>query len=134
MLDRIDIQIEVPAVSAVDLTLPPPKRGSADVRARVLAARKIQKERYNALGLEKVRCNSECANHVLEDIAKPDKKGESLLCDAADALRLSARGYHRTLKLARTLADLDGQENVGRIHIAEALSYRGETLSRKVAA
>jgi magnesium chelatase family protein len=67
---------------------------------------------------------------LLEEIAAPDRAGLNLLREAADALSLSARGYHRTLRVARTLADLDGEENVARIHVAEALSYRGETLRR----
>ncbi|MEM7619195.1 MAG: YifB family Mg chelatase-like AAA ATPase [Pseudomonadota bacterium] len=134
LLDRIDIQIEVPAVSAADLVLPPPKEGSQEVRQRVLRARALQKKRFEAMGLSKVKCNAQCANHALEEIAKPDKEGETLLREAAETLHLSARGYHRTLKLARTLADLDGEETIGRIHIAEALSYRGETLSRRMAA
>jgi magnesium chelatase family protein len=61
---------------------------------------------------------------VLEEVAKPDAAGLTLLRDAADAMRLSARGYHRVLRVARTLADLDGAETVGRLHLAEALSYR----------
>ena len=64
---------------------------------------------------------------VLEEVARPDAAGLSLLRDAADAMRLSARGYHRVLRVARTLADLDGAEKVGRIHLAEALSYRALT-------
>jgi magnesium chelatase family protein len=67
---------------------------------------------------------------MLEEIAAPEPGGLTLLRDAAKALALSPRGYHRTLRVARTLADLDGEERVGRIHIAEALSYRGETLRR----
>jgi magnesium chelatase family protein len=71
---------------------------------------------------------------MLEDIAAPDTAGRKLLHEAAEALGLSARGYHRTLRVARTLADLDGEPQVLRIHIAEALSYRGETLRRALAA
>ncbi len=67
---------------------------------------------------------------MLEEIAAPDRAGLTLLRESADALSLSARGDHRTLRVARTLADLDGEEAVARIHIAEALSYRGETLRR----
>jgi magnesium chelatase family protein len=130
MLDRIDLQIEVPAVSAADLVLPQAAEGSAEVRARVTQARHIQTERYAALGLARVRTNAECDGALLEEIAAPDRAGLTLLREAADALSLSARGYHRTLRVARTLADLDSEGKVARIHIAEALSYRGETLRR----
>lgn len=124
LLDRIDLHIEVPAVTAADLILPPPAEGSADVAARVARAREIQAERYAALGLPHIRTNAQAHGPVLEDVAKPDKSGLALLRDAADAMRLSARGYHRVLRVARTLADLDGAERVGRLHLAEALSYR----------
>jgi magnesium chelatase family protein len=130
MLDRIDLQIEVPAVSAADLVLPQASEGSAEVRARVAAARMRQTERFAALGQPKIRTNAECDGKLLEEIATPDRAGLTLLRDAADTLSLSARGYHRTLRVARTLADLDGEEGIARIHIAEALSYRGETLRR----
>ncbi len=101
---------------------------------RVTAARRMQRERYAALGCIRIRTNAECDGALLEEIAAPDPAGLTLLRDAADALSLSARGYHRTLRVARTLADLDGEERVARIHIAEALSYRGETLRRAQAA
>jgi magnesium chelatase family protein len=130
LLDRIDLQIEVPAVSAADLVLPQASEGSAEMRERVSLARRIQIERYAALGLARVRTNADCDGALLEEIAAPDRAGLTLLREAADALSLSARGYHRTLRVARTLADLDGEEKVGRIHVAEALSYRGETLRR----
>jgi magnesium chelatase family protein len=133
MLDRIDLQIEVSAVSAADLVLPQASEGSADVRARVTQARRIQTERYAALGQSRMRTNAECDGAMLEEIVAPEPQGLTLLRDAADALSLSARGYHRTLRVARTLADLDGETKV-RIHIAEALSYRGETLRRAQAA
>jgi magnesium chelatase family protein len=134
MLDRIDLQIEVPAVSAADLVLPQASEGSANVRARVTQARRSQTERYAALGQSRMRTNAECDGAMLEEIAAPEPQGPTLLRDAADALSLSARGYHRTLRVARTLADLDGESKVARIHIAEALSYRGETLRRAQAA
>ncbi len=123
-MDRIDLHIEVPAVSAADLILPPPAEGSREVGARVAAARELQARRYAALGLAGVRTNAQAQGPVLEAIATPDGAGLKLLRDAAEAMRLSARGYHRVLRVARTLADLDGAENVGRIHLAEALSYR----------
>ncbi|HEX2216929.1 MAG TPA: YifB family Mg chelatase-like AAA ATPase [Xanthobacteraceae bacterium] len=123
LLDRIDLHIEVPAVTAADLILPAPAEGSREVAARVAAARTAQAERYAALGLD-ARTNAEVSGPVLEEVARPDASGLKLLRDAADAMRLSARGYHRVLRVARTLADLDGAENVGRVHLAEALSYR----------
>jgi magnesium chelatase family protein len=127
LLDRIDLNIEVPAVTAADLILPPPAEGSREVAARVAAARTIQAERYAALGLAGIITNSAAPPAVLEEIAKPDGTGLTLLRDAADAMHLSARGYHRVLRVARTLADLDGAEKVGRVHLAEALSYRALT-------
>ena len=134
LLDRIDLQIEVPAVSAADLVLPAPTEGSAEVRARVAAARERQRTRYAALGLKGVRTNAEISGQVLEQTSMPDEAGVALLRQAADTLALSARGFHRTIKVARTLADLDGAEKVARIHIAEALSYRAETMRRAQAA
>ncbi len=119
LLDRIDLHIEVPAVIAADLILPPPSEGSREV-----AARDIQVERYAALGLTNVRTNAQAHGPVLEEIARADDTGLALVRDAADSMRLSARGYHRVLRVARTLADLDGAEKVGRVHLAEALSYR----------
>ena len=117
----------MPAVTAADLILPPPSEGSAEVAARVARARDIQSRRYAALGLAATLTNAQVSGPVLEQVAKPDRTGLALLRDAADAMRLSARGYHRVLRVARTLADLDGAEDVGRIHLAEALSYRALT-------
>lgn len=124
LLDRIDLRIEVPAVTASDLILPPSSEGSAEVGARVAAARGIQAARYAALGFSNVRTNAEAPAAALEDIAQPDAQGLKLLRDAAESMRLSARGYHRVLRVARTLADLDGAAKIGRLHLAEALSYR----------
>jgi magnesium chelatase family protein len=124
LLDRIDLHIEVPAVTAADLILPPPTEGSREVAERVAAARERQAARYAAMGLPHVRSNAQVSGAILEDVAKPDASGLALLRDAADAMRLSARGYHRVLRVARTLADLDGADKIGRVHLAEALSYR----------
>jgi magnesium chelatase family protein len=134
LLDRIDLQIEVPALSVADLVLPAPSEGSAKVRARVTRARDLKRQRFAALGARAMRTNADCSGRVLEEIATPDAEGIALLRQAADALHLSARGFHRTLRVARTLADLDGTEKVGRMHVAEALSYRGETLRQAHAA
>ncbi|WP_089178142.1 YifB family Mg chelatase-like AAA ATPase [Bosea sp. AS-1] len=127
LLDRIDIMIDVPAVTAADLILPKAGEGSAEVAARVAAARAIQSARFEALGLGHVSTNAACPAPVLEEIARPDKAGLALLRDAAEAMRLTARAYHRVLKVARTLADLDGEAKIGRLHLAEALSYRSRS-------
>jgi magnesium chelatase family protein len=124
LLDRIDLHIEVPAVTAADLILPPPGEGSREVAARVARARDIQSVRYAALGLSTQGTNAQVSGSTLEKVAQADSAGMALLRDAADSMRLSARGYHRVLRVARTLADLDGAERVGRVHLAEALSYR----------
>jgi magnesium chelatase family protein len=124
LLDRIDLNIEVPAVTAADLILPPPSEGSAEVAARVAAARDIQLARYASASMPHVRTNAEAPASLLETIAQPDTQGQKLLRDAAETMKLTARGYHRVLRVARTLADLDGAEKIGRLHLAEALSYR----------
>jgi magnesium chelatase family protein len=124
LLDRIDLHIEVPAVTAADLILPPPSEGSREVAARVARARDIQAERYAAMGLGNVRTNAQVSGPALEAVTRADLAGMALLRDAADSMRLSARGYHRILRVARTLADLDAADSVGRVHLAEALSYR----------
>ncbi len=123
LFDRIDLHMDVPAVSAADLTLPPPAEGSAEVAERVAAARKIQSDRYASVN-PPLRTNAEADGALLEEIAAPEEAGRKLLADAADRLKLSARGYHRVLRVARTLADMAGEPGVARIHIAEALSYR----------
>ena len=115
----------MPAVKATDLALPPPAEGSAEVAARVLAAREVQRLRFAGLPAERrIRTNAEADGALLDEIAAPDSDGRRLLGEATDRLRLSARGYHRVLRVARTLADLDASAALRRIHIAEALSYR----------
>jgi len=133
LLDRMDIQVELAAVKPSDLSLPPPKEASNDVAVRVLAARQKQAQRFTALGKPELRRNAEADGALLEEIARPDAQGLTLLREASDIMKLSARGYHRVLRVARTIADLDRHEQVARIHIAEALSYR-QKLSAFVAA
>lgn len=127
LLDRIDLHVEMPAVTAADLMLPPPAEGSAEAAERVAAAREIQTKRYAALGLPGVACNAAAPHTVIETAARPDAKGLALVREASDRLRLSARGFHRILKLARTIADLDGAGEVKSAHLAEALTYRIDT-------
>lgn len=116
LVDRIDLQLDVPPVTAADLALPPAPEGTKAVAARVAAARQGQAAR-GAL-------NAALGGQALEDAARPDAAGQALLSKAAEALRLSARAYHRTLKVARTIADLDGAAGVRRGHVAEALAFR----------
>jgi magnesium chelatase family protein len=121
LIDRIDIHVEVNGVSAADLSLPPPKEDSAAVAARVAAARDIQRARFENEG---IRTNAEAEGELLDRISAPGASGVKLLTEAAEKMKLTARGYHRVLKVARTIADLGGAESVARPHIAEALSYR----------
>ncbi|MBL4869511.1 MAG: YifB family Mg chelatase-like AAA ATPase [Robiginitomaculum sp.] len=117
-MDRIDIQIDVPAVTPADLALPPSKEGSKDVAARILAARTLSQTRNGGC------TNSDITPDQLGHVAEPDRQGQALLQQAAETLNLTARSYHRVIKVARTLADLDGSDGVRRLHIAEALSHR----------
>ena len=129
-LDRIDLRVEVAAVTAADLIAPSKAETSRAVAARVAAARELQQQRFAELGAD-CRTNSAASNSLIEKAGAPDAAGAALLRDAAEAMRFSARAYHRILKVARTIADLDGAQSVGRIHIAEAIAYRiaGERLN-----
>jgi magnesium chelatase family protein len=116
LFDRIDLHIDVPAVKPADLALPAPAEGTADIAARVAAARDVQAARFAAL-----------ADRDFADPAvtvNADADGTKLLTDAAERLHLSARAWHRIRRVARTIADLDGSDGVRRVHVAEALGYR----------
>ncbi len=121
LFDRIDMHVDVPAVSSADLSLPVPREGSKQVAARVAAAHERQAARYAGKG---IASNAEVDGQLLDEVATPEPDGRKLLAEAAERFRLSARGYHRVLRVARTLADLEASASVRRVHVAEALSYR----------
>jgi magnesium chelatase family protein len=128
LLDRIDIHVEVPAVKHETLLRPHAAESSADIRTRVLAARKVQHERFAAK--RKVRCNAHMSSKDLKTHVPLDAEGEELLRMALSELSLSARAYDRILKVSRTIADLAGAEKVAAEHLSEAIQYR--TLDRQV--
>ncbi|SIO40129.1 magnesium chelatase family protein [Rhodovulum sp. ES.010] len=122
LMDRFDLRVEVPPVAYADLDLPASGDPSATVADRVAAARARQTARFS--GRESVRVNAEAEGALLEEVATPETEGRTLLATVAERFGLSARGYHRILRVARTIADLDGAETVGRAHVAEAVSFR----------
>jgi magnesium chelatase family protein len=119
-MDRIDLQIEVPAVTAADMALPPPAEGTAEAAARVAAARAVQAGRGCL--------NARLEGGGLEAMVALEGPARALLTRAAEAGGLTARGWTRTLRLARTIADLEASPGVQRMHVAEALMYRRATL------
>ncbi len=125
LLDRIDLRVEVPPVAFTDLDLPPPTEDSAKVAARVATARDIQTRRFE--GHSGLRVNADAEGTLLEEIARPDVEGHALLRKVSQTFGLSARGYHRVLRVARTIADLDQSPDVRKPHIAEAVSFRVST-------
>ena len=122
LMDRFDLRVDVPAVDFADLDLPPAGESSGTVAARVRAARDRQSARYAAE--PSVRVNADAAGPLLDRVAAPETEGKALLLRAADRFGLTARGYHRVLRVARTIADLDASDTVGAPHVAEALSFR----------
>ncbi|MEK7820589.1 MAG: ATP-binding protein, partial [Pseudomonadota bacterium] len=134
LFDRIDLHVEVAAVNPMDLTLPPPAEDSGTIAARVARTRAVQKARYAALpNNPPIRTNAEADGTLLEKVAAPDEAGRKLLADAVERMKLSARGYHRILRVSRTLADLEGADAVRRLHVAEALSFRRVAPNRSAA-
>ena len=121
-MDRFDLRIEVPPVAYTDLDLPASGDTSAEVSARVATARAVQTERF--ADHPEMRVNADAEGAVLDEIASPDAEGRALLARVAERFGLSARGYHRVLRVARTIADLDGSTGVRQPHIAEAVSFR----------
>ncbi len=123
-LDRIDLFVDVAPVTAADLTLPPPSEGTAEAAARVARARDIQSDRYRDPGASRRPINADAPSSEVDAICALDDNARALVAKAAEQLSLSARAYHRVLKVARTIADLDGSTRVSRVHAAEALTYR----------
>jgi len=122
LMDRFDLRVDVPPVSYRDLDMPPTGDDSATIAARVNAAREIQCDRYR--DQTNTRVNADAQGSLLETVAAPDAEGKALLMAAAERFGLSARGYHRVLRVARTIADLSGAEQVRKPHVAEAISFR----------
>lgn len=123
LMDRFDLRLEVPPVSYADLDLPASGETSAAIAVRVAAARDVQAARFDALGVQ-ARVNADAEGALLDEIATPDAEGKAMLLQAAEKFKLTARGYHRIMRLARTIADLDGAATVSLPHIAEAVGYR----------
>ncbi|WP_406676023.1 YifB family Mg chelatase-like AAA ATPase [Roseobacter weihaiensis] len=122
LMDRFDLRVDVPPVSYTDLDLPKAGERSSTVADRVAAAQAVQRARFDAH--PDMRSNADAAGEALEEVATPDSEGRELLLRAAERFRLSARGYHRVMRVARTIADLDHSDTVRRPHVAEAVGYR----------
>jgi magnesium chelatase family protein len=122
LMDRFDIRLEVPPVTVEDLGLPDSGDPTEIVANRVRQARDIQSTRFREI--TDCRVNADAEGELLEEISKPDKEGAALLRRAAEKFHLTARGYHRVLRVARTIADLDGSDGVKMQHLAEAISFR----------
>jgi magnesium chelatase family protein len=128
LMDRFDLRVEVPPVAWADLDLPSSGDSSLAVAERVARARAVQSRRY--ADTPQVRVNAEAEGALLEEVATPDADGKALLVRFAERFGLTARGYHRVLRVARTIADLDGSAEVRKAHVAEAAGYRLTTVIR----
>lgn len=128
LMDRFDLRVEVPPVAYADLDLPASGDSSAMVAERVAKARRVQEARF--AGMEGVRVNADAEGQLLEDVATPDAEGRALIGRVAERFGLSARGYHRVLRVARTIADLEGEAQVRQPHVAEAVGYRLTALAK----
>jgi magnesium chelatase family protein len=124
LFDRIDLHVEVPALSPIEMSAPVPGEPRRAIAARVARAREFQAERFAQANEPELRTNAEAEGELLDKIATPDGAGRELLLRATERMHLTARGYHRVLRVARTIADLDGTAHISRGHIAEALSFR----------
>ncbi len=122
LLDRIDIQCEVVPLSFNDLSTASPGRSSAEIRHNVIAAREIQTKRFK--DLPQIHCNAQMSSKILHTYVHPDESGMRLLRTAMERFNMSARAYEKILKVARTIADLEGCEQVTGAHISEAVGYR----------
>ena len=122
LMDRIDLQVQCSALSYQDISNTAPGESSASIRQRVIKARQIQEQRYK--DYSGIYCNAQMTEKMIHEFAEPDEAGLSMLRMAMERLSLSARAYSRILKVARTIADLEGSERVQSQHIAEAISYR----------
>jgi magnesium chelatase family protein len=126
LLDRIDLQVQVPAVPFRDLAAPEAGEGSAELRSRVIAAREVQSQRFHKT---RIYANAHMPARLVKQHCAPSPEAQRLLETAMERLGLSARAYHRILKIARTIADLEGQAAITPAHVAEAIQYR--TMDRK---
>jgi magnesium chelatase family protein len=122
LMDRFDLRVEVPQVAVEDLARSRPGEGSAAVAARVSRAREVQRARY--AGHESVSVNADAEGELLEAVAALTSAAGELLAEVTRRFRLSARAYHRILRVARTVADLEGSDPVEKPHVAEAVGYR----------
>ncbi|WP_299873186.1 YifB family Mg chelatase-like AAA ATPase [uncultured Sulfitobacter sp.] len=122
LMDRFDLRVDVPPVAFTDLGLPASGDSSAVVADRVAVARQVQATRFAAH--PELRVNADATGDLLEEITQPDAEAQALLARVAEKFHLSARGYHRILRVARTIADLDGADVLHKRHIAEAVSFR----------